>query len=178
MPRRTSPVGPARRHLERFAQWATSRCHGTVGHVVGRATTDGRGRGLYAAARIERGALVVLYGGPCVPIAHGPSRTHSLRVSERHLPESRIQGVVIDGTAPARLVRSDDPTDPLLTIAGALMNSSCGSRSGPNVRRSDGDPMFARCRTSAARFAAARFIALRDIAAGEELLWDYAVRFE
>ena len=167
-----------RAQLKCFAHWVTARCTGTPGHVLVRETADGRGRGLYAAARIRRGALVVLYGGPCVPIVLGPSHTHSLRVSERHLPESRIQGVVIDGTAPSRLVRSDDPADPLLAIAGALMNSSRGSRSGPNVRRSDGDAMFARGRASATRWAAARFVALRDIAAGDELLWDYAVRFQ
>lgn len=178
MPRRTSPVPVTRVQLEQFTRWVMSRTTGTPGCVVCHATTDDRGRGLYATRPIKRGALVVLYGGPCVPIDSNPSRTHSLRVSERHLPESRIQGVVVDGTALSHLVRSNDPADPLLAIAGALMNSSRGSRSEPNIRRSDGDAMFARGRISAARFAAARFIALRDIAPGEELLWDYAVRFE
>lgn len=96
-----------------------------------------------------------------------------MRVSERHRPIEQATAVVIDGLCISQMIGIDDPVDPLLSIAGALMNSSRGVGE-PNVRQTRGDAMF--CRIGSGRYAAMRFAAARDIEAGEELRWDYAFR--
>ena len=178
---------PDRHHLISLALWVRRRTDSVCSHVVARATPEGHGLGLYATRAISKGETVVFYGGPCLPIKpavtesesepagteSGPSRTHSMRVSERHLPIEQATAVVIDGLCISQMIGIDDPVDPLLSIAGALMNSSRGVGE-PNVRRTRGDAMF--CRIGSGRYAAMRFAAARDIEAGEELRWDYAFR--
>lgn len=192
-----------RRNLVSLVRWVRQRTDSEHPRVVARVTPEGHGLGLYATRDIPKGETVVFYGGPCLSIEptvnegstfvsepesqpesqsesqsyteSGPSRTHSMRVSERHRPIEQATAVVIDGICISQTIGIDDPVDPLLSIAGALMNSSRGVGE-PNVRRTHADAMF--CRIGTGRYAAMRFAAARDIEAGEELRWDYAFRAE
>ena len=163
--------------LESFA----ARIGAEAGQAVVEAfEQEGMGLGLRVVRDVPSGGHLVYYGGPYQEIRRhggGPSRSHSLQVVDHDLPPERQDPSVIDGKVVGAIFRdpiaSDAHRATVLTIAGALINSSVSEKKNlaANVRLSSEDALF--MSVNGVRYAAKRFVAARNLPAGTQLLWKY-----